>query len=233
MADEIAARRRLCHDRIDKEPPASRHRFQPPSATQLFTQMQISNTQSTGDISRIPQAQLPPRPTLRIVFHYPIIVQGPRVKVDAFVLKHRLINNPNLQHPINNPPLQHPGSQYNQWLKGHVIAANQQQIDAVTRNLEFPRRFLILGYLDLEDHQFVIAHIPLAYVTCVLMPASRLFQMIVSNQLRFFFVIATCVDMRYITSSIDFRSLIVYVFSFPLEPTSHRFITCLLMIYYL
>ena len=62
-ADRIAARRRLCQDHIDEEPPTRSQRFELSLASQQSTPTQLSNSQNSDDIPIIPTAQLPfPKP---------------------------------------------------------------------------------------------------------------------------------------------------------------------------
>ena len=62
-ADRIAARRRLCPDQVDDEPPSRSQRFESPLAFQQSTPTQLPNSQSNDDNPIIPSAQLPlPQP---------------------------------------------------------------------------------------------------------------------------------------------------------------------------
>ena len=156
-ADRIAARRRLCIDQMDEEPPARSQRFEFPPASQQSTPTQFLHSQSSDDIPIIPPAQLPPLPPGPIEFSNPKVLKGPVAKGDASVTINRPIINANL------PTLQHPGQQFYQWLRAHRITGDPRQVQLVMRDLEIRRRFLMKGLLPQDEQQFVISHIPPAY----------------------------------------------------------------------
>ena len=107
-ADRIAARRRLCPDQVDDEPPARSQQFETPLASQQSTTTQLPNSQSSDDIPIIPSTQLPlPQPG-PIEFGNPEVLKGPVAKGDTSVTINRPINNANL------PPFHHPGQQFYQ-----------------------------------------------------------------------------------------------------------------------
>ena len=156
-ADRIAARRRLCSDQVDDEPPTRSQRFESLLASQQSTPTQLPNSQSSDDIPIISSAQPPHPQPGPIEFGNPEVLKGPVPKGDASVTINRPTNNANL------PTLHHPGQQFYQWLRAHRITDDPRQVILVMRDLELRRRFLMQGPLPQEEQQFVISHILPAY----------------------------------------------------------------------